>query len=100
MKSLALVLAALLFAAPAFASDTKGGVQTQNITNTDNRGNNPNGSDESSDETMEDEGATGRQNCYSARKCTGKILNHKDAHNCRNSGGKSWESKFGVCTNL
>lgn len=28
-------------------------------------------------------------NCYSARKCSGKVMNHKDPHNCKNSGGKS-----------
>jgi hypothetical protein len=27
--------------------------------------------------------------CYSAKNCEGKILNHKDPHNCKNSGGKS-----------
>lgn len=27
--------------------------------------------------------------CYSGKNCTGKILNHKDPHNCKNSGGKS-----------
>lgn len=39
--------------------------------------------------------------CYSARKCRGKILNHKDAHNCKLSGGKSWRSAAtGKCYNL
>lgn len=38
-------------------------------------------------------------NCYSARKCTGKIINHKDPHNCKNSGGKSDENTVtGQCT--
>ena len=30
------------------------------------------------------------QQCCSASGCTGKVLNNKDAHNCKNSGGKSW----------
>ena len=38
--------------------------------------------------------------CYSARNCDGKILNHKDAHNCKLSGGKSWRSPDGTCYNL
>lgn len=38
--------------------------------------------------------------CYSARNCGGKVLNHKDAHNCKNSGGKSWRSPGGTCYNL
>lgn len=40
------------------------------------------------------------QTCYSARKCGGKVLNHKDRHNCKNSGGKSWEDRNGTCYNL
>jgi hypothetical protein len=41
------------------------------------------------------------QECWSKRKCTGKILNHKDAHNCKLSGGKSWWSdQTRQCTNL
>lgn len=35
-------------------------------------------------------------NCYSGRKCKGKILNHRDRHNCKRSGGKSWQDN-GVC---
>jgi hypothetical protein len=38
--------------------------------------------------------------CYSGRDCSGKIINHKDAHNCKNSGGKSWKSPDGTCYNL
>ena len=38
--------------------------------------------------------------CYSARNCSGKILNHRDAHNCKLSGGKSWQSPDGTCYNL
>ncbi|TRX76738.1 hypothetical protein [Pseudomonas mangiferae] len=39
--------------------------------------------------------------CYSARDCSGKVLNNRDAHNCKNSGGKSWRSgTTGQCTNL
>lgn len=30
------------------------------------------------------------QQCCSAQHCGGKVLNHKDEHNCRRSGGKSW----------
>lgn len=39
--------------------------------------------------------------CYSGRNCTGKVLNHRDAHNCKRSGGKSWRSPIdGTCYNL
>lgn len=39
--------------------------------------------------------------CYSGRNCTGKVLNNRDAHNCKNSGGKSWRSPLdGTCYNL
>ncbi|NDL56015.1 hypothetical protein [Phytoactinopolyspora mesophila] len=38
--------------------------------------------------------------CWSGRNCTGKKLNNKDAHNCKNSGGKSWRSPDGTCHNL
>jgi hypothetical protein len=27
------------------------------------------------------------------------VLNNRDAHNCKNSGGKSWHDKHGNCTN-
>lgn len=37
--------------------------------------------------------------CYSGRNCTGKIINHKDPHNCKNSGGKSdHNNRTGQCT--
>ena len=39
-------------------------------------------------------------NCYSARRCSGNTLNHKDRHNCKRSGGKSWEDRDGTCYNL
>lgn len=39
-------------------------------------------------------------NCYSARNCRGKILSHRDAHNCKRTGGKSWRSSNGQCYNL
>jgi len=38
--------------------------------------------------------------CYSARNCRGKVLNHRDMHNCKLSGGKSWRSPSGICRNL
>lgn len=42
----------------------------------------------------------GSNECWSAKNCTGKILNHKDAHNCKNSDGKSWRNGHtGACTN-
>jgi hypothetical protein len=44
--------------------------------------------------------AMGGGTCYSAKNCTGKILNKRDAHNCKNSGGKSWLSPDGTCYNL
>lgn len=41
------------------------------------------------------------QNCYSARNCKGKVLSHRDAHNCKvKSKGKSWRSSSGRCYNL
>jgi hypothetical protein len=37
--------------------------------------------------------------CYSARRCSGKIINHKDPHNCKNSGGKSdYNNTTNTCT--
>ncbi|MGE4449491.1 MAG: hypothetical protein AB7E15_14460 [Azospira sp.] len=44
--------------------------------------------------------AAASQTCWSARKCSGKVLNHKDRHNCKNSGGKSWSDRNGTCYNL
>ncbi|WP_038200591.1 hypothetical protein [Vibrio nigripulchritudo] len=40
--------------------------------------------------------------CFSKRKCTGKIIGHyTHAHNCRQAGGKSWLSPTtGQCSNL
>lgn len=38
--------------------------------------------------------------CYSARNCNGKVLNHKDARNCKRSGGKSWEGPDQTCYNF
>jgi hypothetical protein len=32
------------------------------------------------------------QQCCSASGCSGKVLNNRDAHNCKNSGGKSWHA--------
>ena len=32
----------------------------------------------------------GVQQCCSAKKCGGGVLNNRDLHNCKNSGGKSW----------
>ncbi|WP_213716992.1 hypothetical protein [Cedecea lapagei] len=53
------------------------------------------------DEHKTSEANANRNECWSAKNCTGKILNNKDAHNCKNSGGKSWRSKTtGQCTNL
>lgn len=43
----------------------------------------------------------GPYTCYGARNCTGKVLNNKDPHNCKNSGGKSIRSSLdNSCTNL
>ena len=39
--------------------------------------------------------SSAKPNCYSAKYCGGKILNHKDRHNCKNSGGKSWNDGIG-----
>ncbi len=39
--------------------------------------------------------------CYSGKNCTGKVLSNRDAHNCKNNGGKSWRSGVtGQCHNL
>ena len=47
------------------------------------------------------QGPTQKQQCWSAKNCTGKVLSNRDAHNCKvKSKGKSWESEFGKCTNL
>ncbi|NMG20314.1 hypothetical protein [Brasilonema bromeliae] len=44
---------------------------------------------------------TDKNECWSGRNCEGRILNNRDAHNCKNSGGKSWRSRLtGDCTNL
>ncbi|QLG93495.1 hypothetical protein HZF02_16705 [Pseudomonas yamanorum] len=52
-------------------------------------------------EQTQDNVKADRNECWSAKNCTGKILNNKDAHNCGLSGGKSWRSKVtGQCTNL
>ncbi|WP_444998273.1 hypothetical protein [Aliikangiella sp. IMCC44359] len=40
-----------------------------------------------------------QQTCWSRRKCKGKVLNHRDRHNCKNSGGKSWNDYQGNCYN-
>jgi hypothetical protein len=40
------------------------------------------------------------QKCWSARKCKGKVLNNLNAHECKNSGGKSWNDNQGVCYKL
>jgi len=87
MKNAMIVFASLMFlASPAFA----------------------NGDDEDSTSVSSEDGTvtqseapTQRQQCWSAKNCTGKVLSNRDAHNCKvKSKGKSWESKFGVCTNL
>jgi hypothetical protein len=52
------------------------------------------------DELREEVGRGGGT-CYSGRNCSGKVLNRRDAHNCKNSGGKSWQSPLdGTCYNL
>lgn len=87
MKNAMIVFASLMFlASPAFA----------------NGGDEETTSSSSEDSLIEEvQGATQKQKCWSAKKCTGKVLSNRDAHNCKvKSKGKSWESKFGVCTNL
>jgi hypothetical protein len=45
--------------------------------------------------------ARGGGTCYSGRNCTGNVLSNRDAHNCKNHGGKSWRSPLdGACYNL
>jgi len=42
----------------------------------------------------------GRQTCYKGTGCKGKILSNRDKHNCKvKSGGKSWCSHDGICSN-
>ena len=41
-----------------------------------------------------------QQKCWSARKCKGKVLNNLNAHECKNSGGKSWNDNQGLCIKL
>ncbi len=48
---------------------------------------------------MGDTAERARQECWSGRDCTGDMLNHKDRHNCKRSGGHSWRSRSGICTN-
>jgi hypothetical protein len=44
---------------------------------------------------------TARQTCYSKRGCSGKVLSHRDRHNCKvKSRGKSWNDDRGRCFNL
>lgn len=40
------------------------------------------------------------QKCWSARKCKGKVLNNLAVHQCKNSGGKSWNDNQGQCFKL
>jgi hypothetical protein len=42
----------------------------------------------------------GRGTCYSGRNCEGKVLNHRGAKGCKQSGGKSWLGANGQCYNL
>jgi hypothetical protein len=42
----------------------------------------------------------GIQQCCSARGCGGVVLSNRDAHNCKNTGGKSWHDRIGNCYNL
>ncbi len=40
----------------------------------------------------------GKQKCFSARHCEGKVLSNRDKHNCKvKSKGKSWMSASGAC---
>ncbi|WP_339531531.1 hypothetical protein [Pseudomonas mucidolens] len=52
-------------------------------------------------EQTQDNVEADRNQYWSAKNCAGKVLNNKDAHDCKLSGGKSWRSKTtGRCTNL
>lgn len=44
----------------------------------------------------------GCRHVYSAKNCTGKVLSHRDAHNCKvKDKGKSWRSDItNQCTYL
>ena len=42
----------------------------------------------------------GVQQCCSAANCGGKVLNNRDLHNCKGSGGKSWTDGKGYCTRV
>ena len=40
--------------------------------------------------------AATRPNCYLTKNCQGNPSNHKDYHNCKNFGGKSWQAYDGA----
>jgi len=42
-------------------------------------------------------GGASQQKCWSAKKCSGKVLSNRDRHNCCNYGGKSWSDNQGNC---
>ncbi len=45
--------------------------------------------------------SNGQQTCWSAKKCRGKVLSHRDRHNCKvKSHGKSWSDGNGNCYDL
>lgn len=64
-----------------------------------------NNTDEKSDLTQEEEltqDGRYRYDCYSARNCGGKVISHRDPHNCKTkSRGKSiYDNVADTCTNL
>lgn len=92
MKKLAMLTLLSALAFPAFAADAPAkGKETNPPQQTST------GQSDAAKEMPAATNAAAGQTCWSARKCTGKVLNHKDRHNCKNSGGKSWSDHTGNC---
>jgi len=84
MKKLILLIMLVTLALPAYAAE--------------NQPQNPEPPTKT-EKAVKDAEANVTQTCWSARKCSGKVLNHRDRHNCKNSGGKSWNDNHGTCYN-
>jgi outer membrane lipoprotein-sorting protein len=87
MKKLILLIMLATLALPAYAAEN----QPQSPE--------PAATPAKTEKAVKDAEANVAQTCWSARKCSGKVLNHKDRHNCKNSGGKSWSDNNGTCYN-
>ena len=104
MIVLVLIAATLMFinsASVAYASETfnsESPVDVYQIFNSQ-----PNQRVMAQAETNQAEGCDingGVQQCCSGAGCTGKVLSHRDLHNCKTkSTGKSWTEGKGICNN-